>query len=138
MVPKNSRLLVMNIIRGGAFTTPTVRLAKANPVPADADMTLADFTEADFDGYAAQNPAWGAPALDGAFIANMVTGVVTFTAGAGLASPQTIYAVYVTFPDPTAGGAPDLLYFERLVPTVTLSNPFEELSRILKLADTNF
>lgn len=137
MVPKQARLLVLNILRGAALNVPKVRLAKAAPAPADEDCVLADFTEADFDGYAAQNPPWGAPALDGSFIGNMVTGVVTFTAGGALAGPQTIHAVYVTYPDPTDAGTEKLLFFERLSPTVTVSNPGEEVARIIKMSDTN-
>lgn len=138
MVPKQSRLLVMNLLRGAGLNAPKVRLAKALPGVADVDAVLGDFTEADFDGYAMQQPAWGAPALDGGFVAQMVTGVVTFTAGAMIAAPQTIYAVYVTLPDPTAAGAETLLYCEYITPTVTLVNPGEVFSKIMKLSDTNF
>lgn len=138
MVPKQSRLLLLNVIRGAGLNVPRARLAKVAPIPADADCVLADFTECDFDGYGSQTPPWGAPALDGGFVAYMQTGLVVWTAGALIAAPQTIYAVYVTYLDPTAGDTETLLFFERLTPTVTLVNPGETLTRTLKFGDTNF
>lgn len=138
MVPKQSRILVMNTIRGAGFNVPTIRLAKAAPVPAAADVVLADFVECDFDGYTALNPMWAAPALDGAFIANMQSLLMTWTAGIALAAPQTIFAAYLAIPDPTAGGAETLLDWQAITPTVTLALPGEVFSRTYVLRDTNF
>jgi hypothetical protein len=138
MVPKQSRILVMNILRGATHDAITVRLAKTAPVPADADLVLSDFDECNFAGYVPQNPVWGAPALDGSFVAYMVTGTVAFVAGGGLLAPQTICAVYCTYNDPTDGGTEKLLFCERLAPTVTLAAPGETFSKILKMGDTNF
>lgn len=138
MVPKVGRILLLNILRGATHNTPTIHLSKTAPAPADADVVLDDFDEADFDGYAPQTPVWGVPALDGSFVAYSETLVVDFIAGALIVAPQTIHAVYVTWPDPTAAGADALLYFERLVPTVTLVNPGEKVSRVCKMGDTDF
>lgn len=138
MVPKQSRLLVMNIVRGSSLHIPTIRLAKAAPIPAADDVVLADLTECDFDGYSVQNPSWGAPSLDGAFIGSMNSGLLSWTAGALLAAPQTIFAIYITYPDPTDFSIEKLLDWQAISPTVTLANPGEVFQRTYILRDTNF
>ena len=74
------------------FHGKTLKLFQNNHV-ASRNSVLADFTEADFDGYAPQTPVWGASIQNGVEDVALAP-VATFTAGAGLAGPQTIYGYY--------------------------------------------
>lgn len=137
MVPKESRKAILDQVLGATRTGLTIRLAKANPVPDDEDVTLGDLTECDFVGYAAQTPAWSAPTLDGDDVANSETGVLEFTAGI-LLGPQTIYAVYATRLSAVDGSTNVLICFDRLTATVTLSNPGEKFRRVCNMGDTDY
>jgi hypothetical protein len=75
------------------FYGKTLRLFQNN-VNASRNSVLADFTEADFDGYAEQLPSWN-PAIQNGVEDVALADVLTFTAGAGLAGPQTIYGYFV-------------------------------------------
>lgn len=138
MVPKQARLNILDLLFAIGRSSFTIRLCKNDPAPDDEDIELADLTECDFDGYAAQTPVWGASTLDVDDVAYAETGVLEFTAGAGIAAPQTIYGVYATKIDTVGGGLPLLVWFHRLTSTVTLVNPGEKFRRICTTRDTNY
>lgn len=138
MVPKTSRKDVLDALMGVGRNQISIKLCKNNPAPADADVVLADLTQCDFDGYAALVPVWGAPALDGGNVAWSETGVLEWTAGVGLAGPQTIYGVYATIVDPLGGLVVRMLWFDRLVATVTLAAPGQKFRRICTMQCTNY
>jgi hypothetical protein len=77
--------LVAANLRVGLFTDP--------PAP-DVTTDLAGVTDATFAGYAAQTPAFGAPAIDGNGNALAAGATLTFTAGA-VAGPETILGYYL-------------------------------------------
>lgn len=59
----------------------------------DRNTVLTDLVECDFDGYASQDPVWTASFQNG--VEDVATSPsLTFTAGAGLAGPQTVYGYY--------------------------------------------
>lgn len=64
-----------------------------NDLVVTRNTVIADFVEADFDGYASQNPTWLAPIQNGAENVALAD-ACTFTAGAGIAGPQTIYGYF--------------------------------------------
>jgi len=77
----------------GASTAGHVLLFQSDTVPNEANV-LADFQEADFDGYARfelDGSAWDLSQDTDAGITMFNEVVADFTAGAGLAGPQTIY-----------------------------------------------
>lgn len=71
-----------------------VRLAKAS-ITVDKDTVIGDFTEADFNGYAAATLSWGSITIDGDNNAVSVAGDAVFTRGPSAGS-NTIYAWYLT------------------------------------------
>lgn len=138
MVPKESRKKILDLlVDPTARNALRIHLAQADPAPDDADIELADLTECDFDDYAFLQPVWGAAALDGSFVASVETAILEWEAGAALAAPQTIYAVYGTRYNSFTLGY-DLFWFERLDSTVTLANPGEKFRRVCKMQDTNY
>lgn len=89
------------------FNGLKIKLYKNNHTPADAD-TVADYTEADFDGYASKNlTAFGAAFLNASNKGETDHTILTWT-DTGAVTPNSIYGYYVT----TAGGA--LLWAEKL------------------------
>lgn len=79
------------------LNTCTLRLFQNNLQPTDANV-VADFTEATFDGYAAQPlDDFGVAALDQNNKGRIVAPLHTFTATGGVTANQ-IYGYYVTDP----------------------------------------
>lgn len=137
MVPKEGRLVVAELVRA-LGTNLKARLAQADALPADADVTLGDIVECDFDGYAAINlDDFPAATIDGGDNAAMLSPLKTWTAGAGITGPQTIFMLYVTAFN-TSTLATKLLFFERLSPTVTLAAVGETFQRYVRWRDTNY
>ncbi len=100
MITKDGTLAILDKLLQDSDFDAKVRVAKNNPSTADADLVLADLTEADFGGYAAQATAGLFPssALNGASEAESDSPTLEFTAtGAGL--PQTCYLGYIDFKD---------------------------------------
>lgn len=73
------------------LSTAKLRLYKNNVTPTNATV-LADLTEADFSGYAAQTLVWGASSIT-AHIAEAAAATLSFTISSGT---QNIYGWYVT------------------------------------------
>ena len=93
-------------------------MSALNPIPADADVTLADITEADFVGYAAQTGVVvPASIIDSFFHGDAFTPVLTWTAGAIVGS-QTIFGLYVTM---QFGLSNSLIFFRRFAAPVTIA-----------------
>lgn len=139
MVPKASRILMLDKFAGYAGRNDLrVKLVKTDPAPADADIVLGDLDECTFDGYIFQSPVWGAGALDGSFVAAMETGILEWTAGGGLAGPQTIYGMYITMTNPLDGVTQYLLDWSRLAASVTLALPGQKFRRVYKIQGTNY
>lgn len=80
-------------IRTGTLNTAKVRLYKNNRTPTQAD-TPANYTEADFSGYAAQTPTWVAATIT-SDIAKITCGTLTFTHSAG-ATDNSLYGWFLT------------------------------------------
>jgi len=83
-----------------------VRLFKNNFTPA-ATNVLADFTEANFTGYAEQTPVYGAAALNGNNNAQATAAALTFTMG----TPGTTNTIYGWYEVDGSNGK--VLYSER-------------------------
>lgn len=75
-----------------AQTFKTLKLFQNDYIP-DANTDTANFTEANFGGYAAQNPTWGAVATDVEGNATTTSNTLNFASSS--AGPQTIYGYYV-------------------------------------------
>jgi len=75
----------------------TIRLFKNNVEP-DANMTLATFVEADFDGYGAQQLLMAAPSMNDQGIIVTKSGLIGFESAAGV-DPQTVYGVFLVLED---------------------------------------
>jgi hypothetical protein len=74
------------------FFGKTVKLFQNN-VTVTRDTTLSAFVEADFDGYTPATPTWVAAVQNGAQDVSLAN-PITWTAGAGLVTPQTIYGYF--------------------------------------------
>ena len=137
MVTKEGRLAVLKLLTDqDQISDLKIRLAKTIGYGGDADLELADFTECDFDGYAeVSSPTFSAPAINGDDRGDAVTDDLTWTAGAGLAAPQTIVGVYVVID--FVGIGERLYFFKRVSPTVTLANPGEEFVRKVRQLSDN-
>lgn len=110
-----------------------LKLAKDIAAVDDDDVVLGDIDECDFDGYAAvSDPGFEDPTIDGSDRGDMLSDLFTWTAGAGIAAPQTIVGMYIT---EVLDGNETLLWFKRLASTVTLANPDEVFERKLRFKD---
>lgn len=132
MVPHEGRLAALRLLlKIDELTNLRVRLAKTIAAGPDDELELSDFTECDFDGYAEKvNPVFDAPAINGTEDGESLSELLTWTAGAGLAAPQTIVGVYMVYDFDVATDR--LLWFARVSPTVTLANPAEVFERKIK------
>jgi len=89
-----TQLDIMNDLKTGLLLNATIHLFKNNFVPVEAQV-LADFVEADFDGYAAQTlAAWGTVALNVDGDAQMVHTPIVWTHDGG-ATGCDVYGYYV-------------------------------------------
>jgi len=133
MIPKEGRLAAASLVtRKDYIDSLNVRLAQDFTGTADADFTLADLTDCDFDGYAQiSNPAWGSIAINGGGQAEGLSPLLTWTAGALFVPPQTIKAVYIEFDMHYAGAK--LFWFKKLSPTVTLGAIGEQFQRYIDM-----
>lgn len=133
MVPEEGRMAaLMALLQINGVNSWSVRLAKAKAAVADDLVALSDLTECDFDGYAEVfDPAFDGPAINGDHQGQSRTDLLVWTAGAGIASPQTIVAVYVVFNFAHVGE--QLLMWIPVSPTVTLAAPGEEYSRAVRI-----
>lgn len=138
MVPEVGEILIANLIRARGVLV-NARLAKVDIPLIGSTAVLGDFTECDFDGYAAiPLDDFPTPTINVDDAAEMVSPLKTWTAGMAISGPQTIYFVYVTCGDPMAADADELLFFERLTPSVTLANPGEVFQRFVRWRDVNY
>lgn len=99
-------LVALLQLHKATFNTYTLRLFKNDKVPADTD-TVADYTEANFTGYAAiATNAWGNAFLNAGNIAEIDETNRTFTQ-TGVIVTNLVYGYYVT------DGAGNLIFAER-------------------------
>lgn len=125
MVPKEGRVNVIEGLLKNSDTFISKKYCLAQDIAAidDADVTLADITECDFDGYArVENPTIIDSGLNGDNRGFILTDKLDYVAGAGIASPQTIVGVYLLI---DYDHTDRLVWFQRITPTVTLANPDE-------------
>jgi len=66
-----------------------------NDIDVDRNTVLADFVEADYDGYVTQAPSWQAAVQAGAENVALAA-ALTFAAEPSQATPQNIYGYYFT------------------------------------------
>lgn len=133
MFPKIARKNLLDFFFTGAGVGCFIHLCKNNPIPADADMTLADLTEANYTGYVLQavgaTPAAG---LDGSFRGKSTWPTFTFN-GVSIVTPQTIYGYYITWDY----GVGDLLLFWKRLTTPIVMMTGSTFSRIVDVYDDN-
>jgi len=103
-----------------------------NNVQFDENTVIGDLVECDFDGYAFQAPAWnpaGQVGLEDAALAP----ALTWTAGAGLAAPQSCYGYYFLNDDG------DLSLGETFEDgPIVMTTPGQELVLYPQVRDRNF
>lgn len=99
----------------------------------DEDLVYGDLDECDFDGYIYQAlfPHTVAPAINGGGQAEGTSALLTWTAGGGIAAPQTIKVVWLDAL--MSDGSHSLMWLKKLASTVTLANPGETFQRYLNL-----
>lgn len=95
----------------------TVKLFQ-NDVTPNVDSVEADFTEADFDGYALQAAFFSPPFINGND-KGQVTAAMLLWIATGDSTPNDIYGVYVTQGDMAAG---TIVYAERFPAPVSVVN----------------
>lgn len=110
-------------------------LSKNDPAAAEADLTLASFTEADFPGYAALNIGNATPFINGAGEGEIDGHTLTWTAGA-IVTPQTCYWLYCTFIN--TNGDHKLLFVGKFDAPITLGGPGEKIKKSVNFFARNF
>lgn len=100
MITKDGSIKLLNKIIADTDFDLQVRVAQNNPGTADADLVLADLTEADFAGYAAQAASGIFPgaALNGSDEAESDSPTIQYTEAGG-PETQTCYLAYIDFKD---------------------------------------
>lgn len=105
--PNVGRIFELDTLIGTIGPNLELRLFKSNTTPTTSSV-YADFTEADFSGYAQQPPVFGTPAtIDGNGNAKSDAPALTYTHNGG-ATANNVYGYYVV---DTTG--PELLWAER-------------------------
>lgn len=138
MIPESGRLTAMKLLlKKETIHHIEVKLAQAFGAGADDILDFFDFTECDFDGYAAiTNPTWADPALNVDGLAEALSETLVWTAGSGISAPQTIVAVWwEVYFDSSGGIDPNMFWFKKILPTVTLAAPGEQFIRIIDFLD---
>lgn len=98
MVSNQAEIDILNEILNDATKAVTARLFQNNPGAADADVTLADLTEADFDGYDGIEPiTWDTIASNVDEEAETLSDVLEWERAAGAGGDQTVYGIYLTY-----------------------------------------
>ncbi len=135
---KNMMELLFRRNTGFAFNRE-YRLAQNVPSGDPLDVVAADFTECDFDGYAAvQNPTIDDPTINGSNQGKMVTPTLTWTAGSGISGAQTAKAIYFMSDTEVITGVDKLMWWQELDPWVTVASEGEEINQIITFLDRNF
>lgn len=94
LTPNEGYLRLLNIIRTDLNVNGTLRLYQ-NPATIDDDTVLVELTEANFGGYAPQNPNnFGGAALQAPQLAFIKNQTFTFTCD-GTGAANTVYGAYV-------------------------------------------
>lgn len=135
--PTSYEKSILTALHGGgdflaAAAGTVLKLFKNNFVPGPGS-TAADFTEADFTGYASIAIAsWAAPALDavsGRWYLSPSAGVESFTQ-TGVVSVNTVYGFFMI------NGPGDLICFERFDTPVEMDTNGKVLSLLMKINAT--
>lgn len=112
MISNQAEIGLLNEILNDPDKAVTARLFQNNPGAADEDVTLADLTEADFDGYAEIEPiTWDTIASNGDEEAETLSDVLEWERSAGAGGDQTVYGIYLTYT--SYDSADKLLWFAR-------------------------
>jgi len=123
VVPQVGALALLEELIAAMYTgagVVTVHLYQNNVIPGPGD-TLATYTEATFDGYAAVNvTTLGLPFTNVNGQAEQDWNGSNF-AMTGSTTPNTIYGYYVTLTP--GGGSPALLWAERFSAPISMSGP---------------
>lgn len=96
ITPTTERLANLARLLTLLSTTSEIHLYQAPVTPIDAEVVLSDLVEADYDGYAAFDPAtWSTPFLAPDLTAVILSGSHVFEA-TGATTPNMIYGAYLT------------------------------------------
>lgn len=138
MLVKTGRIASLGYIVYSAITDIKFHLNKNDVAADNANAVLADFTEADFDGYGEKTAVtFPTPTINTDGAAETLSPTLTWTAGGAISGAQTIYGIYATI-TPQTGGADVLLWYDRFAASITLVNPGELVEKKVKFLDTNY
>jgi len=127
---ETARVSILQAILDG-LGSPMIRLSKTNPAVTEAEAVITDFTEADFEGYAAKDlSAFAAASLNGADQGQTDSSVLTWTR-TSTGTAQTLYWLYITW-DPLGEGD-ELLACHKFAASGTLVNADEEVNKQISL-----
>ena len=116
------------VVAGGKL--PRIRLFKNNYTPVNSS-TYADFTEADFSGYAGYaSLSWGAAFINGSTQGEIDATQVTWTHNGG-GTANTVYGIYIT------DGSNNLMYAERFSAPISMSTSGNAIPYTAKTTDLN-
>ena len=122
IVPDISEPFLLAMIKNELnFGGMTLKLYKNNYTPVDASL-LANFTEADFSGYAAASPVMGIPVEVANKAVMQDTSSRTFTHNGGGTS-NTVYGYFVL-----SNPGPDLVWAERFPAGITMAANGDQIS----------
>jgi len=125
VLPASSRLLQLEAIIAAQLDGGSLRLYK-NELTPTVDSILADFTVANFTGYANKTIAtWGTPYLDALGLATVLGGLQTWTCTDAV-TPNQIYGCYYV----DAGG--ELIFAERFSSPIPMGSADEVLNMVPK------
>lgn len=137
MMPNQGKLAILRQMLQQLTGYNTFHLAKSLPSPDPADLVIGDMDEADFDGYASQSSiVFSDPIINGDNRGEIESATITWTAGAGISGPQTIYGMYVTCNTP--GSIEMLWLWIPFTATITLTAPGQLVEKKLKVLDNAF
>lgn len=136
MTPKEGRVSFVDLFLGLLPGTMFFHLAKADPSPADENITLADLTEATFAGYSPiTGVSFPSGSLNGSNQGESTSPTLTWTSAGGVSGSETIYGIYMTFGD-TSTGARLLQWFPFASP-ITISMDGQTIEKKVKILMDN-
>lgn len=123
ILPVAVQIAMLSALAGVAGTLNGVLIALfKNDFAPNQDSLIADFTEADYTGYARSTAVvWGTPFINVDGVAEMIAPGKQFQPS-GTTVANTIYGYYVV-----DSGGTDLVYSERFATPVPLAGPLDAL-----------
>lgn len=132
MFTKIGRLALLDFLLSDPTVNAQFCLTSNNPIPADADVTLADITEATFGGYARKTGVVFPSAIINTFAHGETISLTQTWTASGATLPQTIYAAYILM---TFTATDFLCFFRRFGSPIVLMNPGDLVEKKFDMLD---